>query len=348
MFYFLLLLIKLFLSLFHGSREIIIQNIILSKENEILKRRLKKRIRFKFVDKLFYSIFNKLSDKAKDYITLIKPETVLKWQKRLIKKFWTFVSDKPGIGRPPVSKEIKNLILKMKNKNLYWGYMRIQGELLKLGIELDKITIRNILFDFRRKGKVKKGLSWSKFLKSHIKSIYAMDFFTVDTIFNQRFYVLFIIKHETREIIQFVVTTNPVRELIKQQIIDLTEELNEVIYLIYDNARQFKLNYIDYGIRGILTSVKAPNMPLGARRVISIAERWIGSVRREILDHFIIFNESQLKNILKEYVKYYNKTRPHQGIYQQIPQGYKISKDGKIKSRPILFGLNQEYYRGAA
>ena len=80
----------------------------------------------------------------------------------------------------------------------------------------------------------------------------------------------------------------------------------------------------------------------------SIAERWIGSVRREILDHFIIFSKNQLRNILKEYVEYYNKTRPHQGIYQQIPQGYKIRKDGKIKSRPILFGLNQEFYREAA
>ena len=132
MFHFILLLIKLFFSLFCGSRGIIIQNIVLHKENEILKRKLKRRIRFKFIDKLFYSVFSKLSDQVKNYITLIKPKTVLEWQRRLIKKFWTFASDKPRIGRPPVPGEIKQLILEMKNGNLCWGYLRIQGELLKL------------------------------------------------------------------------------------------------------------------------------------------------------------------------------------------------------------------------
>ena len=127
---------------------------------------------------------------------------------------------------------------------------RIQGELLKLGIELHKKTIGNILRDFRRKGKIKKSLTWSKFLKSQMKSIYAMDFSTVDTIFNQRFYVFFLIRHQTREIIQFAITTNPVREFVRQQIIDFFEQLNEVVYLIHDRAGEFYLNYVDYGIKG--------------------------------------------------------------------------------------------------
>ncbi len=169
-----------------------------------------------------------------------------------------------------------------------------------------------------------------------------MDFFTVDTILNVRFYVLFIIRHKTREIIQFAITTNPVREFVRQQIIDFSEELNEVVYLIHDRAGEFYLNYLDYGIKGIKTSIKSPNMN-------SIAERWIESVRKEILDHFIICNQKQLYNILKEYIEnYYNCKRPHQGIDQQIPKGYEVRKEGKIKSRSILFGLNQEYYREAA
>ncbi len=100
------------------------------------------------------------------------------------------------------------------------------------------------------------------------------------------------------------------------------------------------MNYIDYGIRGVKTSVKSPNMN-------SVAERWIASVRNEILDHFIIFSQNQLRNILKEYVEYFNKIRPYQGIEQRIPKGYKVRKEGKIKSRSILFGLNQEFYREA-
>ncbi len=135
---------------------------------------------------------------------------------------------------------------------------------------------------------------------------------------------------------------NPVREFVRQQIIDFSEQLDSVVYLIHDRASEFYLNYLDYGIRGVKISVKSPNMN-------AIAERWISSIRNEMLDHFIIFNQKQLHNILKEYIEsYYNCKRPHQGINQRSPKGYKISKDGKIKSRPILFGLNQEYYRVAA
>jgi putative transposase len=105
---------------------------------------------------------------------------------------------------------------------LHWGYKRIQGELLKLGIDLDKKTIWNILFNFRRRGKVKQGLTWKHFLKSQIKSIYAMDFLTLDTVLNHRFFVFFIIRHQTREIIQFGITMNPVKEFVKQQITDFT------------------------------------------------------------------------------------------------------------------------------
>ena len=167
---------------------------------------------------------------------------------------------------------------------------------MKLGIELDKKTIWNILYNSRRKGKVKRGLTWTQFLKSQIKSIYAMDFFTVDTLFNQRFYVFFMIRHETREIIQFGITVNPIREFVRQQIIDFTCVLKNRVYLIHDRTGEFWLNYEDYGMKGIKTSVKAPNMN-------SIAERFIGSVRREILDYFLIINQNQLYTILKEYVE---------------------------------------------
>ena len=153
MFHLIVLLIKSLFLLFSGKkRDVVIENLILKKEITILKRKNKKRIRFKFIDKLFYAVFNKISYKLKECITLIKPETVLKWQRDLIKKFWAFPSKKAKVGRPPVPGWIKNLILEIKNKNLLWGCKRIQGELLKLGIELHKKTIGNILRDFRRKG----------------------------------------------------------------------------------------------------------------------------------------------------------------------------------------------------
>ena len=342
MFNFIVAIFRVIFMLFSARKmNIIIENTILKKENEILKRNNKKRISFLFFDRLFYTVLCQLSEKGKDFVSLIKPETVYKWQRNLIKGFWTFPSNKPRIGRPPVPVQIKELILEMKNRNLYWGYKRIQGELLKLGIELDRKTIWNILHDFRRKGKVKRGVSWERFLKSHIKSLYAMDFFTVDTVLNQRFYVFFIIRHETREIIQFGLTMNPVKEFVRQQMIEFVYDLRDRIYLIHDRAGEFGLKYKDYGIQGIKTSVKAPNMN-------AIAERFIGSVRREILDHFIIIGQHQLYQLLKAYIGYYNTKRPHQGIEQRVPKGYSIRTFGRIKCRPTLFGLNYEFYREAA
>ncbi len=168
-----------------------------------------------------------------------------------------------------------------------------------------------------------------------------MDFFTIDTILNQRFFVFFIIRHETREIIQFGITMNPVKEFVKQQIIEFTYDLKACVYLIHDRTGEFGLQYNDYGIKGIKTSVRAPNTN-------SISERFIGSVRREILDHFVLFSQKQLYKILREYVEYYNTKRPHQGIDQRIPKGHNIENTGRIKSRPILFGLNFDYYRKVA
>ena len=122
----------------------------------------------------------------------------------------------------------------MKNDNLNWGYKKIQGELLKLDISLDQKTVRNILNVFRRRGKVKKSLSWKKFLKLQIHSIYAMDIFTIDTILNQRLYVYFILYHKTREIVQFTITTNPTREFVRQQLNEFEQKVDYIVYMIHD------------------------------------------------------------------------------------------------------------------
>jgi hypothetical protein len=133
---------------------------------------------------------------------------VLRWQKQLIRRFWTHKTIN-RVGRPSIKNEIKQLIVSMKNDNLYWGFKKIQGELLKIGISLSQKTIQNVLADFRRRGKVKKSLAWKRFLKLQIHSLYAMDFFTIDTLLNQRLYIHFVLCHRTREIVQFASMKNP-------------------------------------------------------------------------------------------------------------------------------------------
>lgn len=337
---FLLFQIKILFNLTKTRKELLIRIALLEKEIEILKRQnIQKKLKIKHWDRVIISLLN-ISFNIKDYISIIKPETVLKWQRNLIKKFWTYKTVKK-MGRPSVPNDIKLLILEIKNDNLYWGAKRINGELIKLNIVLDVKTIRNIIKDFRKKGKVKKSLTWKKFLKMQAESIYAMDFFTVDTIFNQRYYVHFIIHHSSRKIVQFAITKNPVKEFVKQQMIDFENKVKGKIYMIRDRAPEFFIYYENYGIIDICTSVKAPNMN-------SIAERFVGSVRREALDYYIILNKIQLKNILSEYIEYYNSLRPHQGIEQRIPGGNTFNNLGVIKRKKVLGGLHAHYYREVA
>lgn len=184
-------------------------------------------------------------------------------------------------------------------------------------------------------------MSWKQFLSVQANSIYGMDFFTIDTILCQRYYVFFIIRHKTREIVQFTMTQNPGRELVRQQLIAFSENLKMTVYLIHDNVKQFKLNYLQYNIKQICTSVNAPNMN-------SIAERFVKSARREALDFFLLLSEKQIRGILTEYIDYYNALRPHQGIDQNIPLGYKPRYEGKVRKIPILGELCYHYERGVA
>jgi transposase InsO family protein len=168
-----------------------------------------------------------------------------------------------------------------------------------------------------------------------------MDFFTIETILNQRFYIYFIIYHKTREIVQIALTQNPCREFVRQQLIEFEKRLSSVVYMIHDNAPQFHLNYIDYQIREIRTSIDAPNMN-------AISERFIRSIRQEALDYFLMIGENQIYEIIKAYIDYYNSKRPHQGLQLSIPSGYVPQKSGKVHKIPIMGGLCHHYQRRAA
>jgi len=184
---FLASILRFFLKGFQSKSIILCENALLKKENEILLRtRRKQRVHFNIYDKVFFVVLNKTAE-IKNRLMLVKPETLLRWQRNLIKRFWTFKQTSAKRGRKPLAADIKNLILSMKNENLLWGNKRIKGELLKLGITFDTKTVRNILRAFRRNGKIQRSLTWKNFLKVQASSIYAMDFFTVDTILKKRF-----------------------------------------------------------------------------------------------------------------------------------------------------------------
>jgi transposase InsO family protein len=345
MFHLIVLLFKLLLIPFSGEKKETFLIIALQqKEIDTLKRSLSfrhKRLRFSAWVKGFFALLLALSPKLKSAFHIITPDTVLKWYHSLLKSFWRFPSRRNPRGRPPVPPDVKQLILTMKNENLLWGIKRIQGELLKLGISLDKKTISSILRDFRGKGRIKTGLSWRQFIQTHAQSLFACDFFTVDTFFNARFYVFFIIHLATRRIEHISLTRYPSRQFVRQRIIDFSESLTGKAYLIHDRSPELFQDYPSFGIQGAATSVKAPNMN-------AFAERFVRSVRREALDNFIVVSEKQLRFILERYVLYYNSLRPHQGIGQRVPDGYTPQTTGTIISHSVLDGLHHHYTRKTA
>ena len=336
------LLQSIFSILFKKRKDIIFTMLLLKKENEILKRTLNlKNIKLKssMKDRLSLSIIAAISKRALSHLTLVKPKTLLDWQRRFIKNRWTYPKKKPG--RKPVPQSIRDLILEMKLDNRLWGCIRIADELSKLGIDIHYTTINKILQTFRKNGNLQPIGSWKKFLEMHWESLFAMDFMTIDTLFGKRLYLLIIMQLSSRKIVKWSITQYPCREFVRQRIIDFTEEYPEKPVLIHDNDSMFtSIDYSDYRIRGVNTCIAAPNMN-------AYMERLIGSVRREALDHFLLISEKQVKKIITDYIDYYNKFRVHQGIGKS-PEESKWSKSGEIKKKSILGNLHHHYYRSSA
>ena len=316
-------------------------------ENRMLKRKLDssgKRIRFSWFQRgVFVSLISKFPRIAK-YLTIVSPNTVFKIWKNRLAKFWTRSSLHPrSSGRPGISKSTRDLILSIKKKNPSFGYRRIEGVLKTLCIEVSKETIRRVLKDGYKSGNLGSSGSWRKFLTLHWKSLFACDSFTVDTLGFKRFYVFFILELQSRRIVQTGITQNPNMTFVRNQLSGfMYDRLDQETWLIHDNSGELKhFDYKSLGIQGIATTPYSPNMN-------AYAERFVGSIRREILDRMLIFTEKQLRNVIREYIRWYNDIRPHQGIDNQTPNKSPPQALGTIKSTPVLFGLYSQFYRDAA
>lgn len=282
-------------------------------------------------------------------VFLVSPQTLLRWHRELVRKKWSYRRRSPG--RPPLSPEVHELVVRLGRENPRWGCLRIQGELRKLGIRVGATTIRSIL---RRCGlgpaPRRGGPSWREFLRAQAQGIWAADFFTVDTAWLRTLYVLFFIEHGSRRVHLAGVTANPDSGWVAQQARNLAIEgrLENVRYLLHDRDTKFSGPFDEIvrceGVRVVKTPVRAP-------QANAVAERWVRSVRNECLDHILIFGRRHLEQVVRGYLAHYNAERPHRSLELAAPAAAhqaRGSPASDILRRDVLGGLIHEYYAAAA
>ena len=292
----------------------------------LVLRRRRGSPRLSWADRAILSALSRLLSKkaCRRACLLVSPRTVLRWHSDLVKRRWTYRHRRSG--RCPIAADIRALVLEMARDNPTWGYRRICGELVGLGHTIAPSTVRKILKDAGIDPcPTRSGLSWSRFLATQAHSIIAVDFFHIDTVFLRRLYVLFFIEHGTRRVHLAGVTAHPTGAWAAQQVrnllMDLGERAEAVKFLIRDRDTKFTVAFdaifTSIGIRIINTPVQAP-------KANAIAERWIGTVRRECTDRLLILGERHLHHVLTEYADHYNRHRPHRPLDQAPPGGRSI------------------------
>jgi len=303
--------------------------LILRQQLSILERKQKHPIKPSKIEKLtlgvltnkFKQTTHQTANQLRGVIRIFQPETVLRWHRELVRRKWTYPNLNKG-GRPTISKETENLIVQIARENSRMGYGKIVGELLKLGFDVSEPTVRNVLFRHGiQPAPVRNGsIGWRHLMNHYKDHILACDFFTVDTVFLQTFYVLFFIELGSRQVHFAGVTTNPDQTWVTQQarqlFWDLSDREKPLRFLIHDNdgsfCQAFDAVFESDGFHVIPTPFRAPNAN-------AFSERWIRSAREECLDLILIISAAYPRRIVIEFVEYYNTARPHQGIDQQTP-----------------------------
>jgi transposase InsO family protein len=289
------------------------------------------------MDRLIFLGLYRLAPNTIKTLTIVKPDTVIRWHRTGFRSYWRWKSRR-RCGRPSAPLEIRWPIREMSIANPLWGAPRIHGELLKLGIEIGQTSVAKYMA--RRRGPPSQG--WKTFLRNHADGIVAMDLFVVPTISFRLLYGSLIMGHGRRQILWFRVTAHPTAEWIANQLIEACGWEQIPRYLIRDRDRAygeiFARRVRPIGIRDRPTSFRSPWQN-------AHAERLIGSIRRECIDHIVIFGERHLRHVLLSYMDYYNGTRTHLSLNKDAPITRGVESVGNIVCRPILGGLHNQYGR---
>jgi len=284
-------------------------------------------------------------------IRLFQPETVFKWHRELVRRKWTYLPKARG-GRPRTKPEIERLVVRLARENSEWGNGKIQGELFKLGYLINEETVANILkrYGIPSAPLRKRSVHWRQLMTHYREQILACDFFTVETAFLKTLSVMVFIELGSRRVHFAGCTAHPYQHWVTQRARQLVWELEErdsgVHFLIHDNDVKFTAAFDAVFQSEHITVI---HTPLRAPNANAFVERWVRTVREECLDEVLIINQAHLDGVLRVYIDYYNRARPHRGIEQRTPIPQSIAKaDGTVQCRNVLGGVVHDYYRDAA
>ena len=330
-------LLALFTSPFKSKSRLEAENAALRHQLAVLRRKVRGRVQFTNGDRLFFVQLYRWFPSILKAITIIRPETLVRWHRAGFRRYWRWKSRSLG-GRPQIDADLRALIRRMSMENPLWGAPRIHGELLKLGFEVAQSSVAKYMV--KRCGPPSQG--WRTFLRNHAPDIAAMDLFVVPTIGFDLLYVFVIVRLDRRDLVWINVTANPTAEWIARQITEAFPWNEAPRYLIRDRDQAYGAA-VTRRLRamGIRDKPIAPGSPWQN----GFAERLIGSIRRECTDHVIAVGEGHLRRVLRSYAHYYNELRTHRSLNKDAPIHRAIERVGPIFSRPILGGLHHRYCR---
>ncbi len=297
------------------------------------------RPRMSPLDRAFWVALSRLWPRWRESLVVVRPETVIRWHGQGFRRYWRSISA-PGPGRPPISKEVQELIVRMATENC-WRARKIQGELMKLGIRISLATISRYLP--KTKPDPTQQQRWMTFLRNHKDVIVGMDFFVVPTVQFRLLYVWFAIDHGRRRVLHFNVTESPTARWVIQQLRETFPDEPAHRYMIYDNDAIFS-SAVTHAIKSFEIDPKRTAFRSPWQN--GTAERFVGSVRRELFDHVVVLNEDHLRRLIRDYTEYYNNERVHTSI-GDAPNGRatesRPSSRAKIIGFPRVGGLHHRY-----
>ena len=324
-----------------GHRAIALENVALRQQLSIFRRTVK-RPHLRTSDRVFWVLLAKAWQDWRTALIVVQPDTVVRWHRQWLRRRWAQRSTRTRPGRPSTTAAIRTLVDQMTEANPLWGAPRIHGELGKLGIAVSERTVSRLL---RRRRPPSQ--TWRTFLTNHVASLVSMDFFTVPTLTGRVLFVLVLLTHHRRRIVHLAVTEHPTAAWTAQQIIEAFPNDTAPRWLLRDRdaiyGDVFRRRVASMGITEVITSPSSPWQN-------PYAERLIGSIRRECLDHVIVLGDWHLRHLLAAYRTYYDGARTHLALEKDAPTTRRVQTptEGRVVAFAEVGGLHHRYERRAA